>query len=74
MGNSLRPVGLSELQKAGMFNNVSTQNYVNNNGQTVNLSIGDITITNPVGNSKNLAEELMKKLPNAMLQQIYKVR
>ena len=57
-----------------MFNNVSTQNYVNNNGQTVNLSIGDITITNPVGNSKNLAEELMKKLPNAMLQQIYKVR
>ena len=73
-GNSLRPVGLAELQKAGMFNNVSTQNYVNNNGQTVNLSIGDITITNPVGNSKNLAEELMKKLPNAMLQQIYKVR
>lgn len=74
LGNSLRPVGLAELQKAGMFNNVSTQNYVNNNGQTVNLSIGDITITNPVGNSKNLAEELMKKLPNAMLQQIYKVR
>lgn len=29
---------------------------------------------NGLGNSKNLAEELMKKLPNAMLQQIYKVR
>lgn len=73
-GNSLKPAGLAELQKAGMFNSVSAQNYVNNNGQTVNLSIGDIYIQEPVGDTTNLAQEIIKRLPNAIEKQIHKVR
>lgn len=38
----------------------------------LSVSIGDININNPVGDSMNLAQEISKQLPNAFTQQIYK--
>lgn len=47
---------------------------VNNTDNGVNITIGDIKIDNPVGDTMNLAKEIQKQLPNAIVQQIYKNR
>lgn len=47
---------------------------VNNTDNGVNITIGDIKIDNPVGSSENLADEIIKKFPNAMIRRIYKNR
>lgn len=52
---------------------LSNKEYVNNNNNnnTSNVTIGDIVVNNPVGNSNDLAKELMMNLPNAFQRQIY---
>lgn len=44
---------------------------INNNNNAPNITIGDIVVNNPVGNSNDLAKELMMNLPNAFQRQIY---
>ena len=45
-------------------------NNVNNNN-AANITIGDIVINNPVGNSDDLAKELMLNIPIAFQKQMY---
>ena len=48
-------------------------NNVNNNNSNSNVTFsGDININNPVTNSYDLAEDIIKNLPNAVAKQIYK--
>ena len=42
-----------------------------NNNNAANITIGDIVINNPIGNSDDLAKELMSDLPNAFQKQMY---
>lgn len=46
-------------------------NNVNNNNNAANVTIGDININNPVGNSYDLAKELQANLHNAADKIIY---
>ena len=46
-------------------------NNVNNNNNAANVTVGDIHIHNPVGNSDDLAKELIMNLPNAFQKQMY---
>ncbi len=56
--------------KTGIANKEYVSN-VNNNNNDANVTIGDININNPVGNSSDLAKELMMNLPNAFQNQMY---
>lgn len=56
--------------RSGLANKEYVSN-VNNNNNAANVTIGDININNPVGNSNDLAKELMMNLPNAFQKQIY---
>lgn len=56
--------------RSGLANKEYVSN-VNNNNNAANVTIGDININNPVGNSDDLAKELMMNLPNAFQKQIY---
>ena len=48
-------------------------NNVNNNNSNSNVTFsGDININNPVANSYDLAEDIIKNLPNAVAKQIHK--
>ena len=48
-------------------------NNVNNNNSNSNVTFsGDININNPVTNSYDLAEDIIKNLPNAVAKQIHK--
>lgn len=46
-------------------------NNVNNNNNAANVTVGDIVINNPVGNSDDLAKELMMNIPIAFQKQMY---
>lgn len=46
-------------------------NQINNNNNSFTFS-GDININNPVANSYDLAEDIIKNLPNAVAKQIHK--
>jgi len=53
---------------------LANKEYVSNNSQRTDFAstfTGDIVINNPVGNSNDLAKELMMNLPNAFQRQIY---
>lgn len=58
----------STMSKSGM---ISNENYINNNKSNSVSFNGDIVINNPVGNSDDLAKELMADLPNAFQKQMY---
>lgn len=58
----------SAISKSGM---VANENYINNNKSNSVSFNGDIIINNPVGNSDDLAKELMADLPNAFQKQMY---
>lgn len=58
----------SAISKSGM---VANENYINNNKSNSISFNGDIVINNPVGNSDDLAKELMADLPNAFQKQMY---
>lgn len=58
----------SAISKSGM---VANENYINNNKSNSVSFNGDIVINNPVGNSDDLAKELMADLPNAFQKQMY---
>ena len=58
----------STMNKSGM---ISNENYINNNKSNSVSFNGDIVINNPVGNSNDLAKELMADLPNAFQKQMY---
>lgn len=49
------------------------KDYVSNvnNNRAANVTIGDININNPVGNSNDLAKELMLNIPIAFQKQMY---
>ena len=73
--------GLMQLMSTSPATNVSTENAVPkvNNVEVVpqtvsndvKITIGDIVVNNPVGNSSDLAKELMMNLPNAFQNQMY---
>lgn len=46
-------------------------NNVNNNNNASNVTVGDIVINNPVGNSDDLAKELIMNIPIAFQKQMY---
>ena len=46
-------------------------NNVNNNNNAANITVGDIVINNPVGNSDDLAKELALNIPIAFQKQMY---
>ena len=46
-------------------------NNVNNNNNASNVTVGDIVINNPVGNSDDLAKELALNIPIAFQKQMY---
>ena len=46
-------------------------NNVNNNNNAANVTVGDIVINNPVGNSDDLAKELALNIPIAFQKQMY---
>lgn len=46
-------------------------NNINNNNTASSVTIGDININNPVGNSNDLAQEFMKNLSNAVQRQLH---
>lgn len=60
----------SMKQRSGIGDNREYVSNVNNN-RAANVNIGDIVINNPVGNSDDLAKELMADLPNAFQKQMY---
>lgn len=72
-GNSIsanyNPYGAMKERMNTSYNNEYVNN-VNNNGAS-SVTIGDININNPVGNSNDLAQELVNNLPNAVLRQIH---
>ena len=60
----------SMKQRSGVGDSREYTSNVNNNRAT-NVNIGDIVINNPVGNSDDLAKELVRDLPNAFQKQMY---
>lgn len=71
--NNYKALGVNEALAGSSVTNA--QSYVNNNSkQSVTISIGDVNITNPVGDTINLAKEITKQLPNAVIQEIYRNR
>lgn len=56
--------------RTGLANKEYVSN-VNNNNNAANVTIGDININNPVGNSYDLAKELQANLHNAADKIIY---
>ena len=58
----------STMSKSGM---IANENYINNNKSNSISFNGNIVINNPVGNSDDLAKELMADLPNAFQKQMY---
>lgn len=60
----------SMKQRSGVGADREYMSNVNNNN-AANITIGDIVINNPVGNSDDLAKELMADLPNAFQKQMY---
>ena len=60
----------SMKQRSGVGDNREYVSNVNNN-RAANVNIGDIVINNPVGNSDELAKELVRDLPNAFQKQMY---
>lgn len=52
----------------------NTSSIVNNGGGNTTITIGDITITNPIGNSYDLAKDIEMNFGNAITQQIHKIR
>ena len=61
----------SMKDRTGVTGNREYVNNVNNNNSASNITVGDIHINNPVGNSDDLAKELMMNLPNAFQKQMY---
>lgn len=60
----------SMKQRSGVGADREYTSNVNNNRAT-NVNIGDIVVNNPVGNSDDLAKELVRDLPNAFQKQMY---
>lgn len=60
----------SMKQRSGVGDSREYMSNVNNNN-AANVNIGDIVINNPVGNSDDLAKELVRDLPNAFQKQMY---
>ena len=56
--------------RTGLANKEYVSN-VNNNNNASNVTVGDIVINNPVGNSDDLAKELMMNIPIAFQKQMY---
>ena len=74
-GNSIsanyNPYGAMN-EKTGLTGNGYTS-YVNNENANITSTFnGDIIINNPVGNSNDLAQELIKNLPSAINRQTHK--
>ena len=58
---------INKAYSDGYVNNVN-----NNNSSPINVTMGDTIIQNPVTNSYDLAEDIVKNLPNAVAKQIHK--
>ena len=56
--------------RTGLANKEYVSN-VNNNNNAANVTVGDIVINNPVGNSDDLAKELALNIPIAFQKQMY---
>lgn len=60
----------SMKQRSGVGSDREYMSNVNNNN-AANITIGDIVINNPVGNSNDLAKELMLNIPIAFQKRMY---
>lgn len=71
--NLLSPT-LKSLQTnvASIDKQLSSPNGSVNKAQAINLNIGDIIVNEPVGDVSTLSQNIVNKLPNVLLQQLYK--
>lgn len=66
------PYGAMSERMNKVYRNEYVSNVNNNNSDSNVTFSGDININNPVTNSYDLAEDIVKNLPNAVAKQIHK--
>ena len=66
------PYGAMNERMNKVYRNEYVSNVNNNNSSPINVTMGDTIIQNPVTNSYDLAEDIVKNLPNAVAKQIHK--
>ena len=66
------PYGAMSERMNKVYRNEYVSNVNNNNSSPINVTMGDTIIQNPVTNSYDLAEDIVKNLPNAVAKQIHK--
>lgn len=66
------PYGAMNERMNRVYRNEYVSNVNNNNSDSNVTFSGDININNPVANSYDLAEDIVKNLPNAVAKQIHK--
>lgn len=66
------PYGAMNDRMNKVYRNEYVSNVNNNNSDSNVTFSGDININNPVANSYDLAEDIVKNLPNAVAKQIHK--
>ena len=66
------PYGAMNERMNKVYRNEYVSNVNNNNSDSNITFSGDININNPVANSYDLAEDIVKNLPNAVAKQIHK--
>lgn len=66
------PYGAMSERMNKVYRNEYVSNVNNNNSDSNVTFSGDININNPVANSYDLAEDIVKNLPNAVAKQIHK--
>ena len=69
---NFNPYGAMSERMNKVYRNEYVSNFNNNNSDSNVTFSGDININNPVTNSYDLAEDIVKNLPNAVAKQIHK--